>query len=389
MNSGFIYFLKIADWIIFCLALLGVIYLMVFALASLIKHPRHIKESGKLCRFLVVFPSYKEDNIIISSVKSFLKQEYPSDKYDVTVISDGMKDETVSELRSLPVNVIIAHYQDSSKAKALNLAVEKNREGKYDMIVILDADNIVDCDFLQKINNAAPHFDAIQAHRTGKNRDTATSILDAASEEINNSVFRKGHNNLGLSSALIGSGMAFNFKWFCENVSELSTSGEDKEIEILLLKAKIHICYLYDVYVYDLKTQRSSAFYNQRRRWMATQFYSLSRALKGFLPALLKWNIDYLDKIFQWFLPPRILHVCLILIMAIITSCIDFYTAIKWWMLFVLMITVLFMAIPRKDRDKKLLKASLHIPALAILMFANLFRIKGADKTFIHTNKNI
>jgi len=34
------------------------------------------------------------------------------------------------------------------------------------------------------------------------------ALLDGISEEINNNIFRKGHQTLGLSSALIGSGMA-------------------------------------------------------------------------------------------------------------------------------------------------------------------------------------
>jgi hypothetical protein len=50
---------------------------------------------------------------------------------------------------------------------------------------------------------------AVQGHRTAKNTNNSWAILDAISEEINNNIFRKGHRVLGLSSAIIGSGMAF------------------------------------------------------------------------------------------------------------------------------------------------------------------------------------
>jgi len=57
----------------------------------------------------------------------------------------------------------------------------------------MDADNVTVPEFLSCINRA---FDSgvrsIQAHRTGKNLNTDISILDSASEEINNGFFRSG-----------------------------------------------------------------------------------------------------------------------------------------------------------------------------------------------------
>ena len=67
-----------------------------------------------------------------------------------------------------------------------------------------------------------------QAHRTGKNLNTDISILDGISEEINNGIFRSGHNALGLSAALSGSGMAFEADWFRQNVKHLETQVKTK-----------------------------------------------------------------------------------------------------------------------------------------------------------------
>ena len=47
-----------------------------------------------------------------------------------------------------------------------------------------------------------------------RTKDTNTAVLDAVSEEINNSIFRKGHTRLGFSSGLSGSGMAFEYDLF-------------------------------------------------------------------------------------------------------------------------------------------------------------------------------
>ncbi|MFQ8804838.1 MAG: glycosyltransferase family 2 protein [Alistipes indistinctus] len=126
------------------------------------------------------------------------------------------------------------------------------------------------------------------AHRRAKNLHTDTALLDAVSEEINNSIFRKGHVALGVSSALIGSGMAFDYNWFCNNITQVSSAGEDKELEVLLLKQGIFIEYLDDVEVLDEKTAGSRAFYNQRRRWLAAQWYSLKAAVRDLPGAVLE-----------------------------------------------------------------------------------------------------
>src|SRR5690606_2958266 len=111
----------------------------------------------------------------------------------------------------------------------------------------------------------------------------------------------------GLSAALIGSGMAFDYKWFKENVKKLKTAGEDKELESLLLKQKIFIDYLNNVFVYDEKTKKADAFSRQRRRWLASQLGSLKTGLKDLPGALWTMNIDYVDKIIQWMLLPRVM----------------------------------------------------------------------------------
>jgi cellulose synthase/poly-beta-1,6-N-acetylglucosamine synthase-like glycosyltransferase len=212
--------------------------------------------------------------------------------------------------------------------------------------------------------------------------------LDSISEEINNSIFRKGHVNVGLSSALIGSGMAFEAKWFISKVEQLCTSGEDKELETLLLKDRIHIGYLPEVNIYDEKTQKSSNFYNQRRRWIATQFFSFFRSTKEFFPALLHGNIDYIDKLIQWTLLPRIILLGFTSIFALIASFTKLPFFYKWWGLLGIIIITFCISIPKKHWDKKLFRAIIQVPLLFALMVANLFRIKGANKTFIHTEKN-
>ena len=260
---------------------------------------------------------------------------------------------------------------------------------KFDIAVVIDADNVVESNFLTSINDAYySGSEAIQTHRTAKNLDTDIAILDALSEGINNSIFRLGHVNLGLSSALIGSGMAFDYKWFRENVKKLKTAGEDKELESLLLKDRIYIDYLNNVFVFDEKTKKADAFSRQRRRWLASQLGSLKKGIKDLPSALWTMNVDYIDKIIQWMLLPRVFVLGIITIATLLTTVLNFGMSVKWWLLMIGLLFTFVIAVPDFIANRNNIRAIRKVPLIFTLMFINLFRLKGVNKKFIHTDNN-
>jgi len=378
--------LSIIDNLLFIYIGVSVFYLFVFAFFSRFRRSNYYPPATTFHRFVILFPAYKEDQVIESSVCSFLLQEYPRERYDVVVISDQMNEETNNRLEKLPLHLFRVNFKNSSKAKAMNFAMEQLKEENFDIVVVMDADNAVEPDFLEQINRSyQAGAMAIQAHRKAKNMNTDVAILDAASEEMNNAYFRKGHVFLGLSSALSGSGMAFDYSWFRENIKNVFSSGEDKELEALLLKQRIYIEYLDDVHVYDEKIQTSSGFYKQRQRWLAAQFGSLKRAVHDLPHAILSGNIDYVDKLLQWMMLPRVLMLGLIPFMGIILLLVNWNWTIKWWGLFLGLLVTFGLAIPKDLDNKKLEKAMRKIPLLFLLMFFNLFRLKGMNKKFNHS----
>ena len=385
------------DWILFILLALCVGYLLFYAIASKFYRPRKLSEARILRRFLVLFPAYKEDRVIVSTIRNFLEQEYPKEMYDVLVISDQMQPDTNAALQTLPICLQVADYTNSSKAKALTLAMNVTANESYDVVVIMDADNVTTPNFLAEINRAFESgLHAVQAQQKKKNMNTDIAVLDAISEEINNGFFRSGHNAIGLSAGLAGSGMAFDVHWFRRNVGHLQTSGEDKELEALLLKQRIHIEYLEQLPVYDEKTQKKEGIKNQRKRWIAAQYGALRASLPDFPKALIQGNIDYCDKILQWMLPPRLIQLAGVfgftllftaigLLMSLQSGGYEWYTAIKWWILSAAQVAAMIIPVPGKLLNRKLGKAILQIPTLALAMIANMFRLKGANKKFIHT----
>jgi len=389
------YLIAAAEWILLLYFGFAALYLFIFALASWFPHRPAKPQRPSLRKIAVLIPGYKEDAVIVETAKHALQQDYPSDRYEVVVIADSFQPETLTALRQLPLRLVEVSFEKSTKAKALNRAMAVIGDG-YDIALVLDADNLMEGNFLSTINEA---FDRgcqiVQGHRIAKNLNTSFAILDAVSEEINNQVFRKGHRVLGLSSALIGSGMAFEYTLFKTTMANVdAVGGFDKELELKLLREGQCIEYLPDAIVLDEKVQKPEVFTNQRRRWLSAQLISFRHYAWPGLKGLLRGKIDFADKIYQMIAPPRVL------LLGIVTLFGAAYFAFSWlwpeaawpalsfrewrWPLLLTYLGML-LAIPRKFYKLDTLKALFILPHAFALMFQLLFRLKGANEKFIHT----
>ena len=346
--------------------------------------------------FLILYPAYNEDRVIVNSVRSCLGQYYPYEDFHVCVISDHMQPETNAQLAELPITLMQPVFEKSSKAKAMQYAItlamndELQVKGRhYDYLVILDADNVVESDFLEKLNDICHKgYQAIQCHRCAKNSNNDIAVLDGVSEEINNTLFRKAHNRIGLSSALIGSGMCFNYKWFCENVFKLSTAGEDRELEALLLKQKIYIHYEPTIHVYDEKVSNKDNFQKQRLRWMTAQIQSLLNLLPYIPKAIVTGNIDFIDKTVQQALIPRSMLIVLTFFLAIVITLLSREWCVKWWLLFLFICLSLYVSTPKQLRRYSMFGKIFSIPMLVWKMILNILKIDHKNTDFIHTTHN-
>jgi len=410
--------ITIIDLLLWLIIAANVMYVLFFTLTSLLpqknKASNHRSAERRLLptgrknaqntKFLVLIPAYHEDTVIINTVESFLLQDYPQDFYQLCVISDHMEATTNEKLAALPITLLQPTFEQSSKAKALQHAISNFQHSSFNYqfpnyVVILDADNVVATDFLSRLSQIVRPDIAIQCHRTAKNANNDIAALDGLSEEINNSIFRKGHNRIGMSSALIGSGMCFDYEWFKENVVNLDSAVEDRELEALLMKQGIFIQYAEDIHVYDEKVSNGDNFQRQRLRWMTGQMQALIRMLPCIPKAITTGNINYIDKTIQQALIPRSILLVLNPLLALLTLFAysilplpsylfhlpSYIFPLKWWIIMIIMIAAIIMAIPAPLRTRALLNKVLTLPQLVWCMLKNTFHIKPRNKEFIHT----
>lgn len=375
--------LDIIHYIVIVYFAFSVAYILLFAVSSYFFKQSGENEKAILRKFLILIPAYKEDAIILNTGTNALKQDYPSELFDVYIIADSLKPETISQLKNENINCIEVSFAQSTKARSINRALSTIKD-EYDGVVILDADNIMENEFLRKINYAFENgHKAIQGHRVAKNLDTQFAILDALSEEINNTIFRKGHVAIGLSSALIGSAMAFDYHLYKTIMDDIDTfADEDKELEIKLFLGRNKIEYLNHAYVYDEKVSNSEVFVKQRSRWISSQiYYARTFLFRSIVELITKGNIDLFNKILQFLLVPRIM----LLGFSGIFTIISFFFAVPeffycWLSILMACIFTLIISVPKHHFNNRTLFALTNLPYGFLMMALATIKIKLGHK---------
>ncbi len=370
---------------------LNVLYWAVFSIAGRLgkaddtdpsRPPLRVRKIG------VLIPAYKEDAVIVDSVTENLKQTYPANLFDLIVIADSFQPQTLLKLAAMPVHVLEVSFDTSTVAKAINTALSRLPLEQYEILVVSDADNHMAPDFLSRINNAFDQgWRAVQGHRVAKNINTSVAILDAISEEINNHIFRKATRVLGLSSATIGSGMAFEPALMKAAMSTQHTmGGYDKELETNVVLSGHTIAYLEDAFIYDEKVAQRAVFENQRTRWIAAQWQFLTFYFWRGIRELLSGQFASGFKVLQAVVLPKILLVGLLvfgLLIGLFTG-----TPILWQtplLLLLVLIASLAISVPMYLWKRVSIRELLLIPVLLMSFVRAVLNMRKAFKRFMHT----
>ena len=366
------------DLTIFILVALTVLYLGIFAFTSMFARHSETPKAKNQNRFIILIPSYKSGKSVEMTVNSILGQTYPQRLFDVTVIADHENEITMFHLAQQPVTLLTPNFDKSSRTKSLQLAINNLPQFKiYDVVIILDAGDVVEPEFLDQMNDAyeSAGTKAIQAHKVSLNRDTVSARLSAVFEEINNSIFRRGHICIGLSAAISSSGMVFNFEWFKQQILAAKINWADKELEALLLRHHIYVDYFDNIMVYGEKARQAEEFNRQHRNWIITKWKAILRNLRYLPKAIFQKHYDMIDKLLQWMLLSRMVMMGIILFMCIITPFNYFTMALKWWGLFAIVLFVFAMATPNYLVDDKWDSTFFKIPFVLLSSILHKFKL--------------
>lgn len=366
------------DWILFILVSLTVLYLGVFAITSLFSRHSETPKAKKENRFIILIPTHHNGKSAMMTVKSVLGQSYPMRQFDITVIADHEEEMTLFHLAQQPITLLAPNFEKSSRIKSLQLAINNLPQFKiYDAVIILEAGDVVETEFLQQMNDAyeSAGTKAIQAHKLSLNRDTVTARLSAIFEEINNSIFRRGHISIGLPAAMHSSGMVFDFEWFKDYLQLAKPSWTDKELEAMLTRQHIYVDYFDNIFFYNEKKRQADDFNRQHRSWMWSQWKTIFRNIRFLPTAILNRHYDLIDKLLQWMLLPRMIMMLVIMGMCIIVPFIYMSAALKWWALFAVVVLIFAIATPNYLVDEKWDRTFFLVPVVLLSPLLNKFSL--------------
>ncbi|MBK6266506.1 glycosyltransferase family 2 protein [Marivirga sp. S37H4] len=388
--------------LLICLEVIIAIYFVYVALYTFVfgfagnfyRIPTHTL-SERESKFVVLIPAYKEDNVIIDVAELAIAQNYPSDKFEVVIIADSFQAKTIEKLKKLPVTTIEVVFEKSTKVKALNKVLGSfPDEHTYDYAVILDADNVMEPGFLRTMNSLHQQgYKAIQGQRAAKNENTTLSFLDGLSENINNNIYGKGSVVLGCSASLKGSGMSFDFNLLKNHLAKMdSIGGFDRELELRLVKSGIKVHYAENAIVKDEKVEKSEVFENQRKRWISSQYHYLKAYFGEGVRALFQGNFALFNSVILRNIQlPRLLNIGLVNVFFLVAAILHFYYPILYldiwvWLSLALLLDLgVAFSISREYFSFKLVKSIILLPGIFLKMMLLMFKLKGANKKFIHT----
>ncbi len=280
-------------------------------------------------RFALIIAAHNEEQVLGELIDNLYMLNYPRELYDVYVVADNCTDSTAELARA---HGAIVHERFNRELVGKGYAMDwmfrrvLDLDVEYDAFCVFDADNLVHLDFLTEMNSRLCKGEVvIQGYLSAKNpRDTWVSATFAMAFWVVNHLWHLGKYNLGLSTALGGTGMCIStaiirrFGWGCNCLTE------DMEFSMkVLYEGNVRTTWAHDAIVYDEKPLTFMQSWHQRKRWAQGHFDCAGRYIPRLLVrGLQRANIRQLDGIMQLSQP----YFMLISTLFLLASYVNLYT---------------------------------------------------------------
>jgi cellulose synthase/poly-beta-1,6-N-acetylglucosamine synthase-like glycosyltransferase len=252
-----------------------VLYYLTFGFIYLIRKNEMTPFMGRRYRFLILIPAHNEERTLLGTIDSISNVSYPKDLVKIVVVADNSDDRTAEIARERGTACLVRKDPiHIGKGYALKWGIENISNSDYDVLVVIDADTRLHADYLiwmnqqfQKGTLVAQGFN----HIANANESPLTCLMEITSY-LRNLLFYAAKGNIGLSSALMGTGMAFR-KEIIEKCGWTAFSvGEDWEQTCLLALEGVPIAFVEKAITYAEEASSFRQGYSQRLRWAGGKF---------------------------------------------------------------------------------------------------------------------
>lgn len=304
-------FLMILTRVVFFLSIplcLYGIYFAVVALFGLRGRTRTAPCRPPQKRFALVVAARNEAAVIGQLVDSLRGQDYPRALYEVIVAPNNCTDDTEAIAARHGAQIFRPQGAIRSKGEVLSQVVDELvLPHGFDAMCVFDADNLVDRQFLRRMNDALlDGAQVVQGFRDSKNPDqNAVSGWYSICYWMLNRFYNGARSALGLSALVNGSGFAVTTGLLRRLGGwNTVTMTEDYEFsaQCAMLGERVH--FVPEAVIYDEQPLTFRQSWKQRRRWTTGNLQGLQQYGSGlFASFVLHGSLVCLDMYLTFLVP--------------------------------------------------------------------------------------
>ncbi len=267
-------------------------YQIFYIILACVKKPVRYPDTEKRGRYAFMISARNEEDVIGQLCDSIRKQNYPKELYDIFIVADNCTDRTAEVAREHGATVY-ERFDTACVGKGYGLSHLFDCVGKekgntlYDGYFIVDADNLLDENYIFEMNKAVMDGRRIVVcYRNSKNY--GDNWLSAGSGLW----FHRASRHLNNPRTMLGVSCEVNGTGFFVHRDVIERQGgwihhlliEDIEFTVDNVLQGEKVAYCHDAMVYDEQPSSFKQSFWQRKRW--TKGYL--QVLKGYGWKLIK-----------------------------------------------------------------------------------------------------
>jgi cellulose synthase/poly-beta-1,6-N-acetylglucosamine synthase-like glycosyltransferase len=286
MSQSLTLFMSVILYGVVLILFIPTILFFLECILALLPEPKKLEQQIARPSITVLIPAHNENKVIGKTLKVLVPQLTEQDQ--LVVVADNCTDNTAELARQFGVTVIERNDQ-ISQGKGYALAYGLNCiEQPSEVLVIIDADCLVQPDFLSKIAREVMRtMRPVQAVYVMEQTSSSNpkNLVSALAFKIKNLVRPKGLARLGLPCLLTGSGMAF--PWSVIRHAPLASGNivEDMQLGLDLAIAGHSPRFFSQVQVTGVLPQQETAAKSQKIRWIHGHLQTLQTQVPRLIKA--------------------------------------------------------------------------------------------------------
>lgn len=292
-----IYIINITITLLFVLC--SAYQLVYLAIPFIIKEKPHKRATPH--SFTILIAARNEEAVIGQLLDSIAAQDYPSELIRVCVTADNCSDSTADIALSKGAVVFERSNKEKvGKGYVLQFMLDKLKENNIesDVYLVLDADNVIETDYVKEMNQSiSDGFSIVTGYRNTKNFGDNWISAGYGLWFLRESQFvNRARHRLQTSCMVMGTGFCFTH----EIAQSLGGWGyfsmtEDTDFSMDMICKGERIGYCERAILYDEQPVKFSQSWRQRLRWIRGSFENFTKHGKGLLCGIFKGSWSCYD----------------------------------------------------------------------------------------------